>query len=73
MGQTVREHTVLHILSFGSSPTNTCMYVYKYVDQRGSDAMLDIKRSAGVAPEVNPRNPFSVALQKGLMSSKFFF
>ena len=29
----------------------------KYVDQHGSADMLAIKRSAGVAPEVNLRNP----------------
>ena len=34
------------------------MLVHKYVDQkRGVIAMLYIKRSAGVAPEVNLRNP----------------
>ena len=27
--------------------------MYKYMDPKGSAAMLDIKRSAGVAPEVN--------------------
>ena len=32
-------------------------YVYKYVDQKGMVAMLVIKRSAGVAPEVTLRNP----------------
>ena len=29
----------------------------KYVDQTGSAAMLATKRSAGVTPEVNLRNP----------------
>ena len=29
----------------------------KYVDQKGPAAMLVIKKSAGVAPEVNLRNP----------------
>ena len=33
------------------------MYVYKYVNQKGSAAILAIKRSAGIAPEVNLRNP----------------
>ena len=31
-------------------------YVYKYVDQKGMVAMLVIKRSVGVAPEVTLRN-----------------
>ena len=30
--------------------------VYKYVDEKGSAAMLAIKRSVGVVPEVNLRN-----------------
>ena len=56
--------------------------VYKYVDSKDSTATLAIKRSAGVAPEVNLRNPFHVCEeehkqlvlvvpQKGLMSSNF--
>ena len=40
-----------------SSPRNACFYADKYVDQKGSAAMLDIKRSAGVAPNMNLRNP----------------
>ena len=28
-----------------------------YVDQKGSAALVAVKRSAGVAPEVNLRNP----------------
>ena len=39
----------------------TCIHVYvvnKYVDQKGSAAMLAVNRSAGVALEVNLRNPF---------------
>ena len=32
------------------------MYVYKYVDQKGLVAMLTIKRSESVTPEVNLRN-----------------
>ena len=31
--------------------------MYKYVDQKSSAAILAIKRSAGVTPEVNLRNP----------------
>ena len=30
--------------------------VYKYVDQKGSAAMLTVKRAADMAPEVNLRN-----------------
>ena len=41
----------------GSSSTNACTYVNKYVDQNGLAAMLVAKRSAGVATEVNLRNP----------------
>ena len=33
------------------------VYVCKYLDQKGSAALLTTKRSAGVAPEVNLRNP----------------
>ena len=33
------------------------LYVDKYVDQKGSAAMPAVKKSAGVAPEVNLRNP----------------
>ena len=43
----------------GSSPHNAYIYVYKYVDRKISFAMLAVKRSAGVAPEVNLRNPLS--------------
>ena len=31
--------------------------MYKYVDQKGSVAILSVKSPAGVAPEVNLRNP----------------
>ena len=44
-------------LLFGTSPTNPHIYVTKYVDQKGSAAMRATKRSVGVAPEVNLRNP----------------
>ena len=30
----------------GASPTNVCIYVYKYMDQNGSAAMLAVKRSS---------------------------
>ena len=32
------------------------MFVHKYVDQNGLSAMLAIKKSRGVTPEVNVRN-----------------
>ena len=35
--------------------TNTCGYVCRYVDQKGSAAMLISIQSAGVTPEVNRR------------------
>ena len=35
--------------------TNTCRYICKYVDQKGSAAMLTSIQSAGVTPEVNLR------------------
>ena len=42
----------------GSNPTNAFEYmISKYVDQKGSTAILATKRSAGVTPEVNLRNP----------------
>ena len=43
--------------------------LYKYMDHKGSAAMLPIKRSAGVASEVNLRNPLYVgkkAHKKGI-------
>ena len=51
MVQMVGAHTVSHLV-LGLSPT-----LYKYMDQKGSLAMLATKRSAGVASEVNLRNP----------------
>ena len=43
--------------SWVRTPTNACGYmVCKYVDRKCSAAMLVVKRSAGVAPEVNLRN-----------------
>ena len=38
------------------SPTNAYVQVCKYVDHKGSAAMLASKRPAGVAPEMNLRN-----------------
>ena len=35
--------------------------VFNYLDRKGSAAMLDIKRSAGVTPEVNLRNPLHIS------------
>ena len=37
------------------------MYVYKYLDQKGSIAVLAIKRSVDVVPEVNLNNPLHKA------------
>ena len=39
--------------------TNACWHVWRNVDQKGSAAMLTSIHSAGVAPEVNLRNPLS--------------
>ena len=36
-------------------------YVCEYIDQKGSAAMLAVKRSAGVAPEVGLGNPLSAS------------
>ena len=33
------------------------IYVYKYMDPKGLAAMLTVKSSADVTPEVNLRNP----------------
>ena len=53
MAQTHRDaHSVMAM-----STTNVCKNMYKYADQiKSSAAILAIKRSAGVAPEVNLRN-----------------
>ena len=37
--------------------SHQCLCTCKYVDQKGSVAMSDVKRSAGVTLEVNQRNP----------------
>ena len=39
------------------STSPVLMYVYKYTDQKGFPAMLSVKRSAGITPKVNLRNP----------------
>ena len=41
-------------------------YVCNYIDQEALAAMLAVKRSAGVAPEVNLRNPGKEACKKGI-------
>ena len=46
--------------------SHQCLYVYKYVDQKGLDAMLANKRSAGVGPQVNLSNPLHVVKQECL-------
>ena len=40
----------------GSSLSNTCMFVNKYVGQKESAAIPALKRSAGVPLEVNLKN-----------------
>ena len=49
-------HSATHSIA-GLSSTNACIFLYKYMDHKGLGAILVIKRSAGVAPEVNLRNP----------------
>ena len=39
-----------------------CLHMCRYVDRNGSATMLTAESSAGVAPEVNLRNPFRLAL-----------
>ena len=46
-------HCAAHVIP-SSSPTNG--HVYTHEDQISSAAMLAVKRSAGVAPELNLRN-----------------
>ena len=41
------------------------MLVRNYVDRNGWVAMLDTKRSAGVAPEVNLRNTMHLNMEAG--------
>ena len=50
------EHTFCCTLNPGFKPTLMLIYMYKYVDQKDSAAMLAAKRLAGVTPEVNLRN-----------------
>ena len=49
------------------------MLVYKYVDQKGLAAMLVIKSSAGVAPEVILRNPFHEGDEAGKQGIHYDF
>ena len=56
MARRVVVHTAKHSIP-GLSPTNACLYVYKYNDQQGLAAVMAIKRSAGIAPVVILRNP----------------
>ena len=57
MTQTVAHlsHTTAHLSPVQVPPM--LVYMYKYVDQKGSAAMLAIKKSACATPEMNLRNP----------------
>ena len=55
VAEMVRSHTVLHTRSRVRNPP---MLMYKYVDKKGSAAMLAIKSSAGITSKVNLRDPF---------------
>ena len=49
--------------------TNACRHVCKYVDQKGSAAILTSIQSAGVAPEANLRNSLhagNIAHKRGI-------
>ena len=52
-GKSCRKHATKRI-SIGFKP-HQCLH--KYVVQKGSAAMLVVKRSAGVTPEVTVKNP----------------
>ena len=43
------------VVGLNPTSTNTCGHIYKYVDRKGSAAMLTSFRSANVTPEVNLR------------------
>ena len=46
------------VQSWVQTPTSACGHmICKYMDQKGLAAMLATKRSAGVTPEMNLRNP----------------
>ena len=58
----IRRSSVTHYAAVArsipdSSPTNVCTHVCKYVDKNDSVVMLTAKRSTGVAPGMNLRNP----------------
>ena len=56
-----RQHADLWVLS----PTNVCEHmICKYVDGKGPGAMLATKKSAGVAPEVNPLHTGNEACER---------
>ena len=55
MAQMVRTHSVLHTSSRFESLRS--LYVYKYVDKKGSAATLAMKQLACITPGVNLRNP----------------
>ena len=50
-------HTLSHTLDPGFECHQCWNHMWKYMDQKGPTAMLGIKRSAGVTPEMNLRNP----------------
>ena len=51
-------HSLAHLDQIPDlNSTNAYTHMCTYVDQKGLAAMLVIKRSAGVAPEPNLRNP----------------
>ena len=56
MAQMVRALTVSRTYSRVQVPA-LLVHIYKYVNQKSSAAMLVIKRSVGVTPGVNLRNP----------------
>ena len=67
------ECTLYHTLD-PEFESHQCLYVYNYVDSKASVAMLAIKRSSVVAPEVYLRNTLhtgdEVGKQKSTMASK---
>ena len=58
MAHSVRAYTVLHTRAWVQVLlTLVYAFIYKYVDQKSSAAMLAVKRISSVALEVNIRNP----------------
>ena len=51
------EHTLYCTLIPGSSPTNAYVHVCKYVDHKGTAAMLAVKGSARFTQGMNLKNP----------------